>query len=287
MIRKYLGVFTLSIICAFSISILNAQESKAKTKLVVIEKTIDKDGNVEMKKVVKEGKEAKHYIKEIEIEKEVKDDKNLKVKKENRIRIVKKDENGNEEVMEWTGSGEMPEEFKKWMVDEEDGYEVKIQGQKNIVVSVDEDGEEKHVEVTVQGVDSEADEMLFFGDEMEVKVISKESGRKAQLGVMIEETTDAKGVMITEIIEDSAAEKAGLKPGDVITKINDSLVTDPESLVDQVKDREAGEVIEVGFLRNGEEYVMKVALQEFTMFEAIELDDDDIEDIIIIKKKKK
>ncbi|MGA0233472.1 MAG: PDZ domain-containing protein, partial [Saprospiraceae bacterium] len=133
----------------------------------------------------------------------------------------------------------------------------------------------------------EADEMLFFGDEMEVKVISKESGRKAQLGVMIEETTDAKGVMITEIIEDSAAEKAGLKPGDVITKINDSLVTDPESLVDQVKDREAGEVIEVGFLRNGEEYVMKVALQEFTMFEAIELDDDDIEDIIIIKKKKK
>ena len=129
--------------------------------------------------------------------------------------------------------------------------------------------------------------MLFFGDEMEVKVISKESGRKAQLGVMIEETTDAKGVMITEIIEDSAAEKAGLQSGDVITKINDAKITDPESLVNQVKDREAGEVIEVGFLRNGEEYVMKVALQEFTMFEAIELDDDDIEDIIIIKKKKK
>jgi C-terminal processing protease CtpA/Prc len=259
MIRKYLSVFSLSIICAFSISILNAQESKAKTKLVVIEKTIDKDGNVVIKKVVKEGKEAKHYIKEIEIEKEV--------QKENSIRIVKKDENGNEEVMEWSGSGEMPEDFEKWMIDE--------------------DGEEKHVEVTVQGVDSEADEMLFFGDEMEVKVISKESGRKAQLGVMIEETTDAKGVLITEIIEDSAAEKAGLQSGDVITKINDAKITDPESLLNQVKDREAGEVIELSFLRNGEEYMMKVALQEFTMFEAIELDDDDIEDIIIIKKKKK
>jgi len=279
MIRKYLSVFSLSIICAFSISILNAQESKAITKLVVIEKTIDKDGNVVIKKVVKEGKEAKHYIKEIEIEKEV--------QKENSIRIVKKDENGNEEVMEWSGSGEMPEDFEKWMIDEDGDYEVKIQGQKNIVVSVDEDGEEKHVEVTVQGLDTEADEMLFFSDDMKVKVFSKDRERKAQLGVMFEETTDSKGVLITEIIEDSAAEKAGLQSGDVITKINDAKITDPESLINQVKDREAGEVIELSFLRNGEEYMMKVALQEFTMVEAIELDDDDTEDIIIIKKKNK
>ena len=50
----------------------------------------------------------------------------------------------------------------------------------------------------------------------------------AFLGVMSEKTEQ--GAKITDVTKESAAEKAGLKEGDVITKINNSAISGPDDL---------------------------------------------------------
>ncbi|HUS00368.1 MAG TPA: PDZ domain-containing protein, partial [Chitinophagaceae bacterium] len=57
-------------------------------------------------------------------------------------------------------------------------------------------------------------------------------GNNGFLGVTTEKT-DA-GVKITEIAKGSAAEKAGLKEGDIITKIGDKKVSDPDDVMDVI-----------------------------------------------------
>jgi serine protease Do len=48
--------------------------------------------------------------------------------------------------------------------------------------------------------------------------------------------TDGKGVLITEVLKDTPAEKAGLKAGDVITKVGDKKVEDSDDLVSALRD---------------------------------------------------
>jgi len=47
---------------------------------------------------------------------------------------------------------------------------------------------------------------------------------------------DGKGVLITEVLKDTPAEKAGLKAGDVITKVGDKRVEDSDDLVSALRD---------------------------------------------------
>jgi membrane-associated protease RseP (regulator of RpoE activity) len=46
---------------------------------------------------------------------------------------------------------------------------------------------------------------------------------------------DGKGVLVTEVMSDTPAEKAGLKPGDVITKVGDRAVADSDDLVSALR----------------------------------------------------
>lgn len=64
------------------------------------------------------------------------------------------------------------------------------------------------------------------GDNM--TLFNEAGSNKAFLGVTTEKSDD--GAEITDVTDESAAEKAGLKEGDVITKINDTKVEGPEDL---------------------------------------------------------
>ena len=55
------------------------------------------------------------------------------------------------------------------------------------------------------------------------------NGNKAFLGVTTEKSEE--GVAITDVTDESAAEKAGLKEEDIITKINDTKIESPEELI--------------------------------------------------------
>lgn len=74
---------------------------------------------------------------------------------------------------------------------------------------------------------------------------------KAFLGVMTEGTTE--GARIERVTENSAAAKAGLKPGDVITKVNDKKVFDHEQLSEAIDDFKPEEKVTITYKRAGKE----------------------------------
>ena len=57
------------------------------------------------------------------------------------------------------------------------------------------------------------------------------------------------GALVTSVEKDSAADKAGLKAGDVITSINGERVRDAGQVVDTMRDVREGEVT-IGYLRD-------------------------------------
>ena len=74
---------------------------------------------------------------------------------------------------------------------------------------------------------------------------------RAMLGVVTEETEG--GVKVTEITDESAAKKAGIKVGDVITKIDDAKIDDPDKLSEVVRKHKPGEKVTVTLLRDKKE----------------------------------
>ncbi len=76
---------------------------------------------------------------------------------------------------------------------------------------------------------------------------------RAVLGVVTEKKENPDGVKITQITKGSAAEKMGLKVGDIITKVDNEEIIDPRSLSTIIGGHEAGEKVTVTFMRDGKE----------------------------------
>ncbi len=82
----------------------------------------------------------------------------------------------------------------------------------------------------------------------------------AFLGVTTDE--DDNGAKVTDVTKESAAEKAGLKKDDIITKIGDKKVEGPESLSEAVRAFKPKEEVTVYYKRDGKENSAKVTLGE-------------------------
>src|SRR5580765_2081679 len=74
---------------------------------------------------------------------------------------------------------------------------------------------------------------------------------RAMLGVVTEDAEG--GVKVTEITDESAAKKAGIKEGDIITKIGDTKIEDPDQLSEAVRNHKPGEKVTVTLLRDKKE----------------------------------
>ncbi|UYQ93091.1 PDZ domain-containing protein [Chitinophaga horti] len=84
---------------------------------------------------------------------------------------------------------------------------------------------------------------------------------KAVLGV-ITAKEEAAGATVKEVSEGSAAEKAGLKEGDVITQVNDAKISEPQELFEAIAAKKPGEEVTVTYLRNKKESKAKAKLGE-------------------------
>jgi serine protease Do len=73
----------------------------------------------------------------------------------------------------------------------------------------------------------------------------------AFLGVTTEKADG--GAKITDISKESAAEKAGLKEGDIIIKLGDKSIDGPESLYDAVSERKPNDEMKITYKRDGKE----------------------------------
>jgi serine protease Do len=68
------------------------------------------------------------------------------------------------------------------------------------------------------------------------------------------------GVLITNVLDGTPAEKAGLKAGDVITAVNGTAIHDGNQLVDKISQLAIGDKAQVRFLRDGKEQTQSVGI---------------------------
>jgi serine protease Do len=97
--------------------------------------------------------------------------------------------------------------------------------------------------------------------------------RRGMLGVIIQDITsdvaeslelkDTKGVIVSNVNAGNAADKAGVKRGDIIVAINDDPISDGNSLRNKVAGTEPGSSITLKIIRDGQEKELKVTLGEF------------------------
>jgi putative serine protease PepD len=68
------------------------------------------------------------------------------------------------------------------------------------------------------------------------------------------------GAEVATVEQGSAADKAGIKVGDVVTKFNDLAISDPNQLTAAVREQPAGASVKVTVLRGGQEQQLDVTL---------------------------
>lgn len=70
------------------------------------------------------------------------------------------------------------------------------------------------------------------------------------------------GALINSVEEDSPAEEAGLKAGDVIVEIDGDKIFDPGDVSDAISDKEEGDEVEISLLRDRKEMTLTVEVTE-------------------------
>ncbi|RSN05088.1 trypsin [Nonomuraea sp. WAC 01424] len=85
----------------------------------------------------------------------------------------------------------------------------------------------------------------------------------AFLGVSVTDATgDVPGALIRQVTAGSPAAKAGLKEGDLITKIGDTPVDSGDTVVGQVRGFKPGQQVKITYMRDGQSAEATVTLQE-------------------------
>ncbi len=102
----------------------------------------------------------------------------------------------------------------------------------------------------------------------------KEHGRveRGLLGVQIQPVTDdlaqslslnsTKGALVASVVPDSAATKAGIKPGDVIRSVDGKEISDVRDLTRTVGMAQPGSTVKVGLTRDGKDMTVQAKLGE-------------------------
>src|ERR1041385_385454 len=98
--------------------------------------------------------------------------------------------------------------------------------------------------------------------------------RRGQLGISVSRVTsdlaaslgmpEAKGVIVNSVRAGSAAEKAGLRQGDVITALNDAPVSDTNAFRNRVASNGPGSTVALTVLRDNREQKISATLDEFS-----------------------
>jgi serine protease Do len=114
------------------------------------------------------------------------------------------------------------------------------------------------------------------------RIVIEQSGEpKAFLGVHMQEldeevlkgldTRVKRGVLVTDVIEGSPADKAGLEEGDIIVEFQGKKVTSPDQLQELVSDSEIGDEIKIKLVRDKKSKTFEVTLGDWADQPAITL----------------
>lgn len=152
-----------------------------------------------------------------------------------------------------------------WVLETKPGEEVRLE--------VIRDGKKKKPKVIIGKLPKSYS--LLYGEDWDFTPGRQSfyfGGKRGYLGVVLEGLTeqlgdyfgvkDGGGALIFEVEEKSPAEKAGLKAGDVIVKIDGEEVEDPGDVVEVVTDKEEGDKVEVDVLRDKKKKTFTVEVAE-------------------------
>lgn len=100
-------------------------------------------------------------------------------------------------------------------------------------------------------------------------------GDRGFLGVNLGRDEDGRGARIETVLDDSAAEEAGLRDGDVITGLDGKQIRDPGDLIRSMRGLEAGDEVELEILRDGRSETFVLELGEHPRSFAFAFSDDE------------
>jgi putative serine protease PepD len=106
------------------------------------------------------------------------------------------------------------------------------------------------------------DEVMPVIEQME----KGETPTHARLGISVENVATGNGALvadgarINQVNDGSAAQGAGLRNGDIITKVDDTLITGADSLVATVRSYRPGDKVTVTYTRDGDEHTVTLTL---------------------------
>ncbi len=99
------------------------------------------------------------------------------------------------------------------------------------------------------------------------EIIDTGKASHGQLGVSVRDKSSGSssssfsvGADVATVEANSAAAKAGIKVGDVITKFNDLAISEPNQLTAAVREQSGGSTVKITVLRNGQEQTFDVTL---------------------------
>jgi serine protease Do len=100
----------------------------------------------------------------------------------------------------------------------------------------------------------------FNGNDM----MEMNDSKRPLLGVSSDKA-DGGGALVNEVTKGSAAEKIGLKKGDIITKIDESAIGDPEDLIKVIRKYKPEDKVVVTYKRAGKEEKATAVLGKYKM----------------------
>lgn len=225
-------------------------EKKEKKQVVIIKKTIDKDGNEVVEKIVKEGKEAEDF----DVAKYLKEGEHEATNVNVEIRVTKEGDEkpaDEEREIEVTVDGDnvfIMEGDEKTIIKIEgdtEKKEITTEDGKHIIIMKSEGGDENTFEF-LENIDVEMD-----GDKKtEIRIMKTQKSNGAFFGVMIDPTSE--GMELLDVVKDSPAEKAGLRKGDILQSVNEHQVSTYEELTKVLSSYKPGDSIVVMYKRDGQ-----------------------------------
>lgn len=125
------------------------------------------------------------------------------------------------------------------------GFAIPINATKGVLASVIEDGEVKRAYIGVRYLEV-------------TPAIAHEQKLSVKEGALIQE-----GRGTSAVVEDGPADKAGLKSGDIVVKIDDMKIGTAGGMMSIIGMYKPGDTIEVKYLRDGKERDTKLTLAEY------------------------
>jgi len=145
-------------------------------------------------------------------------------------------------------------------------------GSASALVGAGGSAEEKNISITITG-DAEDPPRIVVGDGKKYEVVTKGESC-AFIGINMEDLTKEimerldypkkTGVLVTDIVDDSAAEKYGLMKDDIIYSFDGEKLSSSEQLAGLVREKKPGDEVEIVFYRDGKKKEMKIELGERT-----------------------